>query len=138
VAIGIAPRIELARQAGLETGRGVLTDAAFRTSDPDVFAAGDVAEVLDPATGKRGLDSLWSVAIEQGRTAGANLAGVDEPYRRPALQRLDRRIDTLISGVGGGGREDDLVTLARGDSLAARAAGRRHAVVTDAGATACA
>ena len=55
----------------------------FQTSDPDIFAAGDAAEVLDPATGKRGLDSLWSVAIEQGRAAGDNLSGVVRHYRRP-------------------------------------------------------
>jgi NADPH-dependent 2,4-dienoyl-CoA reductase/sulfur reductase-like enzyme len=72
VAIGIAPRLELATQAGLAAGRGIWTDATFQTSDPDIYAAGDVAEVLDPETGKRVLDSLWSMAIEQGRAAGEN------------------------------------------------------------------
>ena len=75
VAIGTQPRLELARQMGLETGRGIWTDATFQTSDPDIFAAGDAAEVLDPVTGKRGVDSLWSVAIEQGRVAGGYLSG---------------------------------------------------------------
>src|SRR3990172_9472571 len=84
VAIGTQPRLDLARQAGLATGRGIWTDATFQTSDADIYAAGDVAEVLDPATGERVLDSLWSVAIEQGKEAGESLCGVDQPYRRGA------------------------------------------------------
>jgi NADPH-dependent 2,4-dienoyl-CoA reductase/sulfur reductase-like enzyme len=137
VAIGTQPRIELAREAGLETGRGIWTDDTFRTSDPDIFAAGDAAEVLDPATGKRGLDSLWSVAIEQGRAAGDNLSGISRPYRRPApfnVTRIGGVTTTLIGAVGTGGREGDLVTIARGDSNAWREQLDSFAVVADAGA----
>ena len=137
VAIGTQPRIELAQEAGLETGRGIWVDDTFRTGDPDIFAAGDAAEVLDPATGKRGLDSLWSVAIEQGRAAGDNLSGVTRPYRRPApfnVTKIGGVTTTLIGAVGTGGREGDLVTLARGDSNAWREQLDAFAVVADAGA----
>src|SRR3990172_2388213 len=84
VAIGTQPRLDLARQAGLAAGRGIWTDATFRTSDADIYAAGDAAEVLDPGTGERVLDSLWSVAVEQGRAAGENMCCVGQPYRREA------------------------------------------------------
>jgi NAD(P)H-nitrite reductase large subunit len=137
VAIGTQPRLELAQQAGLEVGRGILTDATFRTSDDDIFAAGDVAEVLDPATGERVLDSLWSVAIEEGRTAGENLSGSNRPYRRQApfnVTRIGGVTTTLIGAVGSGGREEDLVALARGDSQAWRERLDAFAVVADAGA----
>lgn len=137
VAVGVQPRVELAQEAGLETGRGIWTDDTFQTSDPDIFAAGDAAEVLDPATGKRGSDSLWSVAIEQGRVAGDNLSGVVRPYRRPAsfnVTRIGGVTTTLIGAVGTGGREGDLVTLARGDSSAWREQLDSFAVVADAGA----
>lgn len=137
VAIGIVPRLELARDAGLATGRGIWTDETFRTSDPDVFAAGDVAEVLEPATGRRVLDSLWSIAIEQGRAAGENLAGAGRPYRRPApfnVTRIGGITTTVIGGVGGGAADIDLVTYARGDSEAWRDSFEAFAAVSDAGA----
>jgi NADPH-dependent 2,4-dienoyl-CoA reductase/sulfur reductase-like enzyme len=137
VAIGIAPRIELAVRAGLETGRGIWTDAMFQTSDPDILAAGDVAEVLDPATGKRVLDTLWSGAIDQGRAAGESLSGTGRPYSRRAafnVTRIGGVTTTLIGSVGGGGREDDLVAPGRGDSPAWRERLDAFAVVSDAGA----
>ncbi len=137
VAIGTQPRIEVAQQAGLETGRGIWTDDTFQTSDADIFAAGDAAEVLDPTTGKRGLDSLWSVAIEQGRAAGANLSGVVLQYRRPApfnVTKIGGVTTTLIGAVGTGSREGDLLTIARGDSNAWREQLDSFAVVSDAGA----
>jgi NADPH-dependent 2,4-dienoyl-CoA reductase/sulfur reductase-like enzyme len=137
VAIGTQPRLELARQIGLETGRGIWTDATFQTSDPDIFAAGDVAEVLDPTTGKRAVDSLWSVSIEQGRAAGGYLCGVGQPYHRPApfnVTKIGGVTTTLIGAIGGGGREGDLVTLARGDSQAWREQLDAFAVVSDRGA----
>jgi NAD(P)H-nitrite reductase large subunit len=136
-AIGIAPRLELAQAAGLASGRGIWTDAAFTTSDPDIFAAGDVAEVLDPATGRRGIDSLWSVAIEQGRAAGGQMAGAGTAYNRPApfnVTKIGGVTTTLIGAVGTGGREGDLVTLARGDSPTWREQLDSFAVVSDAGA----
>ncbi|HEY5628486.1 MAG TPA: FAD-dependent oxidoreductase [Candidatus Limnocylindrales bacterium] len=136
VAIGTRPRLDLARDASLETDRGILTDARFRTTQPDIFAAGDAAEVLDSASGRRGVDSLWSVAIEQGRAAGENMAGRDQPYVRPApfnVTRIGGVTTTIIGAVGSGGRDDDLVTLARGDSEAWRERLDAFAVASDSG-----
>jgi NAD(P)H-nitrite reductase large subunit len=123
VAIGIQPRVDLAKEAGLAVGRGIWTDEYFRTSETDIFAAGDVAEVFDPATGSRVLDSLWSVAIEQGRSAGVNMAGVREVYPRPTpfnVTRIGGLTTTLIGAVGTGREDGDLVALSRGDSDAWR------------------
>jgi len=123
VAIGIQPRLELALAAGLTCDRGIWTDEFFRTSDPDIYAAGDVAEVYDPGTGRRVLDSLWSIAIDQGRAAGANMAGAGEPYQRKPpfnVTRIGGLTTTLIGAVGTGQEDGDLVALARGDSEAWR------------------
>ena len=137
MAIGTQPRLELAKQMELETGRGIWTDATFQTADQDIFAAGDAAEVLDPVTGKRAVDALWSVAMEQGRVAGEYLSGVGQPYRRPApfnVTKIGGVTTTLIGAVGTGNREGDLVTLARGDSYAWRDQLDAFAVVSDKGA----
>jgi NADPH-dependent 2,4-dienoyl-CoA reductase/sulfur reductase-like enzyme len=138
VAVGTQVRLDLAKQIDLETGRGIFTDDRLATSDPDIYAAGDAAEVLDPASGRRGIDSLWSVAIAQGRVAGANMAGASESYMpRPApfnVTRIGGVTTTLIGAVGAGGRDGDLIALARGDSNAWREQLDGFAVATDSGA----
>jgi NAD(P)H-nitrite reductase large subunit len=138
VAVGTQVRLDLARQIGLETGRGIFTDDRLATTDPDIYTAGDAAEVLDPATGRRGIDSLWSVALAQGRIAGANMAGGSESYMpRPApfnVTRIGGVTTTLIGAVGAGGRDGDLVALARGDSNAWRDQLDGFARATDSGA----
>lgn len=117
-AIGIAPRIGLAQAAGLNCERGILVDQSMQTNLPDVFAAGDVAQVYDPASGKHVLDSLWTPAREQGRVAGLNMAGQLAAYQKPAAFNVTRLagLTTTIIGAVGGGRDDDLAGIARGDS----------------------
>ncbi|MGZ8776238.1 MAG: NAD(P)/FAD-dependent oxidoreductase [Mycobacterium sp.] len=138
VAVGTQPRIELAQQMGLQTGRGIFTDEYLASSEPDIYAAGDVAEVLDPATGRRGMDSLWSVANAQGRVAGANLAGDSHSYApRPApfnVTKIGGVTTTVIGAIGAGGRDGDLVALARGDSNAWREQLEGFTVSSDGGA----
>jgi nitrite reductase (NADH) large subunit len=74
VAAGIAPSVELARRAGLDVARGVLVDDQLRTSDPRIFAAGDLAEWRDTILG------LWPVAVEQAEVAAENAVGGTRPY----------------------------------------------------------
>ena len=74
VAVGVRPRIELARAAGLPCARGVLVDEHLRAGDPDIYAAGDIAETADAVTGRRTLEVLWNPALLKGRVAGLNMA----------------------------------------------------------------
>src|SRR5581483_7829014 len=74
-AIGIQPRLGLAREAGLAVDRGVLVNQFLESSVPGIYAAGDVAQVYDPVAGRSVLDSLWGPARDQGYTAGLNMAG---------------------------------------------------------------
>jgi 3-phenylpropionate/trans-cinnamate dioxygenase ferredoxin reductase subunit len=82
VGIGAEPRAELAEQAGLETGNGVLTDEYLETSRPGVFAAGDVANSFHPLFGQRVRLEHWSAARNQGPVAARNMLGRHEPYTR--------------------------------------------------------
>ncbi len=79
IAIGVLPRKQLAQTAGLKTERGVLVDEYMQTSQSDILAAGDVAQVFDPASKRYTLDTLWWIARDQGRTAGFNAAGKKIP-----------------------------------------------------------
>ncbi len=77
MATGVRPETTLARQMGLEIGErgGIKVDEYLKTSDPDVYAAGDNVEVRDLVTGKPTLSLLGSTAVRMGRVAGINAAG---------------------------------------------------------------
>jgi NADPH-dependent 2,4-dienoyl-CoA reductase/sulfur reductase-like enzyme len=119
VAIGVVPRIELAKDAHLEIDRGVLVDERMQTSDPHIYAAGDIAQAYDPLARRSVLDVLWPVARDQGRVAGTNMAGGDAVYTKDAplnVTRLAGLTTTIIGSVSTGGRDDDTVGIVRGDS----------------------
>jgi NADPH-dependent 2,4-dienoyl-CoA reductase/sulfur reductase-like enzyme len=119
VAIGIHPRTELGRSAELELDRGILVDPWMRSSDPNIFAAGDVAQVYDPPSGEYRLDSLWWIAEEQGRIAGANMIGADRVYERTVpfnVTRVGGIVTTIIGAVGQAQTNDDLISIVHGDS----------------------
>ncbi|CAN7611517.1 FAD-dependent oxidoreductase [Rhizobium sp. LjRoot98] len=78
-AIGVQPEIALAEAAGLATGNGILTDAFLRTSDPDIFAAGDCVAVEQYGGGHVRFES-WRNARAQAETAARNMAGAVEPF----------------------------------------------------------
>jgi 3-phenylpropionate/trans-cinnamate dioxygenase ferredoxin reductase subunit len=82
VGVGIQPRVELARQAGIDVDHGILTDASLRTSHPAVWAAGDVAEWLHPLYGKRIRVDHWANALNGGAAAGRAMAGQEVVYDR--------------------------------------------------------
>ncbi len=117
-AIGIRPRTELAKQAGLTVDRGILVDEFLHTNDENIYAAGDVAQVYDPLTGRSLLESLWNPARAQGHVAGLNMLGLRTAYAKAGSFNVTRLagLTTTIIGAVGGGRDDDLVGIARGDS----------------------
>jgi NAD(P)H-nitrite reductase large subunit len=117
-AIGIRPRLDLAKQAGLAVDRGILVNEYLQTNDPQIFAAGDIAQVYDPMTGTAILDSLWAPARQQGKAAGLNMAGRKTAYVKAAPFNVTRLagLTTTIIGTVGRGRDDDMLGIARGDS----------------------
>jgi NADPH-dependent 2,4-dienoyl-CoA reductase/sulfur reductase-like enzyme len=78
--IGVEPSTDLAEAAGLEVGNGIEVDEYARTTDPHIYAAGDVAEFPYLALGKRMRIEHWDHAIQHGKAAGANMAGANQPY----------------------------------------------------------
>ncbi len=83
LAIGVRPDTTLAKQAGLKIGAlgGIRTDEQMRTSEPDIFAAGDAVEVRDFVTGEWSLAALAGPANRQGRIAADVIAGRDSRFR---------------------------------------------------------
>jgi NAD(P)H-nitrite reductase large subunit len=116
--IGVRPRLNLATKAGINCERGILVDEHLRTNDSDVFAAGDVAQVFDPVSGRSVLDSLWAPARDQGRVAGMNMVGKNMAYLKPVPFNVTRLagLTTTIIGQVGSGQDGDPVEIARGDS----------------------
>jgi 3-phenylpropionate/trans-cinnamate dioxygenase ferredoxin reductase component len=107
--IGIRPNIELAQMAGLQVNNGIVVDELLRTSHPDVYAAGDVAEFSNPTLGKRLRIEHEDNANTMGTQAGRNMAGANEPYDHlsffysdlfelgyEAVGELDSRLETYI------------------------------------------
>lgn len=80
LAVGVRPNIKLAQEAGLSVKRGVLVDEYMRTSDPDIYAAGDVTEAYDPLRGEAHPVAIWPGASLQGHVAGLNMTGRAERY----------------------------------------------------------
>ena len=82
VGVGIAPNTELAEAAGLTVDSGIVVDENLKSSDPDVFAAGDVANAWYPSLGRHLRLEHWSAALNQGPVAAANMMGRAVAYDR--------------------------------------------------------
>ena len=82
IAVGIQPNTELAVASGLAVDNGIAVDAGLRTSDPDIYACGDVASVEHPMLGHRIRVEHWSNALNGGLLAGQALAGRSVTYDR--------------------------------------------------------
>lgn len=78
--IGIQPNVDLAQSAGLSVDNGIVVDEFLQTSHPNIYAAGDVANFLNPALGKRIRVEHENNANTMGELAGRNMAGGNMPY----------------------------------------------------------
>ena len=82
IGIGAVPNDSLARSAGLDVAGGVVTDSALRTSDPDIFAAGDAASFYLPLLGRHVRVEHWSNALNGGKAAATSMLGQPVEYNR--------------------------------------------------------
>jgi NADPH-dependent 2,4-dienoyl-CoA reductase/sulfur reductase-like enzyme len=81
VGVGARPRTELASSAGVDVDNGVLVDGAFRSSDPAIFAVGDIANHDHPVLGRRLRVEHWAAARYQPATVAAAILGGDDQFR---------------------------------------------------------
>jgi NADPH-dependent 2,4-dienoyl-CoA reductase/sulfur reductase-like enzyme len=110
--IGITPDVALAKQAGLTIGNGIVADEFLRTSSPDIYAAGDVAEFYSPLLDKRVRLEHEDNANRTGKQAGRNMAGAAEPFHHhslfysdlfelgyEAVGEIDARLETIVDWI---------------------------------------
>jgi 3-phenylpropionate/trans-cinnamate dioxygenase ferredoxin reductase subunit len=114
VGVGVRPRTELAEAAGLDVDNGVLVDPSLRTSDPDIYAVGDIANQDHPVLGRRIRVEHWANALNQPATAAAAILGGSAPYDRLPYFFSDQ-YDLGMEYVGHATREDTARVVTRGD-----------------------
>ena len=78
--IGVKPLLDVVRDTPIKVDKAILVNEYLETSAPDVYAAGDCAQVFDRWTKKHTMDVLWPTAIAAGRIAGRNMTGAREAY----------------------------------------------------------
>lgn len=89
VGVGAQPNVELARDAGLDVDDGVLVDAYLHTSDPDIYAVGDIAAQAHPALGRVRVEH-WANALNQPAALAATATGTPTPYGRQPFFYTDQ------------------------------------------------
>jgi NADPH-dependent 2,4-dienoyl-CoA reductase/sulfur reductase-like enzyme/nitrite reductase/ring-hydroxylating ferredoxin subunit len=113
--VGVRPLVGLAQSAGLATLNGVVVDATMKTSDPNIWAVGDLARYPDPRSGARVRVEHWAVAQNQGRTAARSVLGGREPFRAVPFF-WSQHADVTIAYVGHVEAPDEVVV--EGDAAA--------------------
>ncbi len=102
VAAGVTPSSELAAQAGLDLAPSgaVIVNERLQTSDPDIYAGGDLVEIPNLLTGRPGYWPLGSMANRQGRVIGTNLAGGRAVFEGAVGSFIIKLFETTVSGSG--------------------------------------
>jgi len=77
---GVLPNVEFLKNSKIKLEKGIVVDIHTVCSQPDTFAAGDVAVTHDPISGEPVMTALWTNAVEMGRCAGLNMAGLPTAY----------------------------------------------------------
>jgi len=102
---GVNPCVDFLAGSGLAVRRGITVNEHMETNIPGIFAAGDAVETKDLIVGDQRVNALWPAAVEQGRIAALNMAGIEARYEG-SLSRNILRVFGLSIFVAGQGRAD--------------------------------
>lgn len=94
ISAGVRPNLELTEPLGLDTDKGVMVDGHLRTNQPDIYAAGDVAEFRGMPYG------IWPAAMEQGKIAGINMAGGVMVYEGTTIANTLKVVGVDLASAG--------------------------------------
>jgi NADPH-dependent 2,4-dienoyl-CoA reductase/sulfur reductase-like enzyme len=119
VCTGSRPTLDFLTPGQVATDVGLLVDEHMATNVPGLYAAGDVAQALNPLTGRHEVVALWANARRQGRVAGMNMTGVHSEYPGHLPYNITK-VGGLLFASAGTLREPDSVDLDEtGDGVAA-------------------
>ncbi|MCL5959641.1 MAG: FAD-dependent oxidoreductase [Chloroflexi bacterium] len=135
VAIGVVPRTELVAGTPIKVNRGILVDRSMETSEPGVYACGDVAEAYDFVLEANRVVPIWPNAYIGGRVAGRNMAGVSTEYAGGTAMNSLKYFGLAIvsAGVVASGNVDgyEVVTPVHSNGKSSHASPYRKIVLKD-------
>jgi NAD(P)H-nitrite reductase large subunit len=100
MAAGVRPNLEFLEGTRIQKKQGLLVDAHQQTSIKGIYAAGDVAETTDLLSGQRVVTAIWPEALNQGRIAGLNMAGVPTKYEGSMAMNVTSVLGLPIASLG--------------------------------------
>jgi NAD(P)H-nitrite reductase large subunit len=117
VATGVRPNTRCLQKSGVAINKGVLVNEYLQTNQSDIYAAGDVAETKDFLSDDRSIYAIWPTAIDQGRAAGANMAGKNQAYPGSLGMNVVELFNVTLAQLGRfrEGPGDDVKMLAKGE-----------------------
>ncbi|MBI3756616.1 MAG: NAD(P)/FAD-dependent oxidoreductase [Deltaproteobacteria bacterium] len=100
VATGVRPNVRCLQNGAVALNKGVLVNEYLQTNQPDIYAAGDVAETRDFLSDDRSIYAIWPTAIDQGRAAGANMAGKQQIYPGSLGMNVVELFNVTLAQIG--------------------------------------
>lgn len=100
MAAGVRPNLEFLEGTRIQKKQGLLVDVYQQTSIKGIYAAGDVAETTDLLSGQRVVIAIWPEALNQGRIAGLNMAGVPTKYEGSMAMNVTSVLGLPIASLG--------------------------------------
>jgi NAD(P)H-nitrite reductase large subunit len=100
MAVGVRPNVEFLEGTPIQRRQGLLVDSSQHTSLLSIYAAGDVAETTDMLSGQRVVVAIWPEALNQGRVAGLNMAGVSTTYDGSMAMNTTSVLGLPIASLG--------------------------------------
>ncbi|MDF2499736.1 MAG: nasB [Anaerosporomusa subterranea] len=118
VAAGTRPNTDLAQASGIKIAAGIITDEYLQTSEKDIYAAGDVAQVTDLISKQSIVSATWPAAVEQGEVAARNMAGDTTPYHGYlTMNSVEIAGIPLVSAGDVTGSDGDEIVAVRNENL---------------------